>query len=47
MPPDGAGVDDGRQPRSGYVYFDVGTRSVVIFAAGIAAFGVWLLRGSH
>ena len=33
--------------RSGYVYFVVGTRSVLILAAVIAVFGFWLLRGSH
>jgi hypothetical protein len=33
--------------RSGYVYFVVGPRSVVIFAAVIAVFGFWLLRASH
>ncbi|HEX9169874.1 MAG TPA: hypothetical protein VF886_13285 [Roseiarcus sp.] len=33
--------------RSGYVYFIVGSRSVVVLAAAIAVFGFWLLRGSH
>ena len=33
--------------RSGYVYFVVGPRAVLLLASAVGVFGYWVLRGPH